>query len=837
MFNLRKLAFVTLLLIAGTSAVFAQTTKHKRPRSKRDSLKQSMLLRDSLLHNFKRSDTSINSLLQRVEYYTTAFNEIGNTLSQNLDTAQISQQLPQVEKRISLIRGLADTHESSTLRYLYVLRDFLTHNEDALDDWQDDLNALNSKMIQTQQELYKFKTDSAMNVVPADSALQKIFFAQRQVVEAKWRKLDSISRKTLLKVGLMQDRVAAAYINILDEEDQINAKIKNFGLQALTDRDNYIWAMKPGYNSFGTTVNKTVTLNYKLLNIFVTRDLLIHAIGVLMFLLIFWWIYSNRKKVVRTYDDPEVIFSQARYATGFPLISALMVALVVYPNFYDHPPVVFLEIVFTIATILVWRVVHKTCPPIVSSFLQKLFILSFIYSLSNLFIEVSNVDRVVVLLCSLASVVVGYRFLQELKKSDEQFFPYSKISLRIFVALQGIAFVCNFTGRFGLGKIIAVASAYNLWLALSLYLVVQMILQGLFLQFEANKSARGFGSMIDFKILEKKIRNLLNIVAVGLWLVMLLQNLNIQDYVFDNVGDFLSQSHTVGNTSFSLASVIIFIAVLWLSSIVSKIVTYIFDFVGQHSSDINYKKRTRTSMLLVRISVFAIGFLLAVAASAFPLDKLTIIISAFGVGIGFGLQNVVNNLVSGLILAFEKPIQVGDTIEVDSRTGVISEIGIRSSKLSIGNGAEVIIPNGDLISKNVINWTLSNNNRQVELIISVANTSNIAQVIDVLRGALTQNEDIMTTPAPSIYVHQFNNSSIDFRIFFWSPEVSKWVSLKSRVLSDIYNAFSENGIELPSSQQDVRLHFPEGLPGATETIATENNSPETDKDGNKKSKK
>lgn len=833
MLNLRKLAIVTLLLAASTTAIFAQTKHSKRPRSKRDSLKQAMLLRDSLMHNFKRSDTSINSLLQRVEYYTTAFNEISNTLTQPLDTVQISQQLPQVEKRISLIRGLADTHESSTLRYLYVLRDFLTHNEDNLDDWQDDLNTLNSKMIQTQQELYKFKTDSAMNIIPVDSALQKIFFAQRQVVEAKWHKLDSASRKTLLKVGIMQDRVAAAYINILDEEDQINAKIKNFGLQALTDRDNYIWSMPPAYNSFGKTLNKTISLNWKLLNIFVTRDLLIHALGMLMFLLVFWWIYSNRKKVIRNYEDPEVIFSQACYATGFPLISALVIAAIIYPNFYDHPPVVFLEIVFTIATVLVWRVVAKTCPPIVSSFLQKLFFLSFIYSLSNLFIEVSNIDRVVVLLCSLAGVIVGYKFLQELKKSEEHFFPYSKLSLRIFVALQAIAFVCNFTGRFGLGKIIAVASTYNLWLALSLYLVVQMIIQGLFLQFEANKSERGFGSMIDFKILEKKIRNLLNIVAVGLWLVMLMQNLNIQDYVFDNVGEFLGQSRTVGNTSFSLASVIIFVAVLWLSSIVSKIVAYIFDFVGQHSSDVNYKKRTRTSMLLVRISVFSIGFLLAISASAFPLDKLTIIISAFGVGIGFGLQNVVNNLVSGLILAFEKPIQVGDTIEVDSRTGVISEIGIRSSKLSIGNGAEVIIPNGDLISKNVINWTLSDNNRQVELIVRVAYGSDIVKVTEILKDVLAKNEDVMTSRAPSVYVHQLTDSSVDFRMFFWSADVGKWVSLKSRVLSEIYNAFSENGIDIPASQQDVMLHFPDGIPtagGVTETKeAPTAKKPETDK--------
>ena len=126
--------------------------------------------------------------------------------------------------------------------------------------------------------------------------------------------------------------------------------------------------------------------------------------------------------------------------------------------------------------------------------------------------------------------------------------------------------------------------------------------------------------------------------------------------------------------------------------------------------------------------MITVGFFLAVSASKFPLDKITIIISAFGIGIGFGLQNIVNNLVSGLILAFEKPIQIGDIIEVDTRSGTIKEIGIRSSKLATSDGAEVIIPNGDLISHHVINWTLSNTNRRVELIVGVAYGSDIEKV-------------------------------------------------------------------------------------------------------------
>jgi len=198
---------------------------------------------------------------------------------------------------------------------------------------------------------------------------------------------------------------------------------------------------------------------------------------------------------------------------------------------------------------------------------------------------------------------------------------------------------------------------------------------------------------------------------------------------------------------------------------------------------------------------------LAVAASGFPLDKITIIISAFGIGIGFGLQNIVNNLVSGLILAFEKPVQIGDVIEIDSRSGTIREIGVRSSRLTTSDGAEVIIPNGDMISHHVINWTLSNNNRRIELIVGVAYGSDIDKVKNILKDMLAGRDDIMSDPAPSVFLHNLNESSVDFRMFFWAADISTWLELKSRVLTAIYVKFAEEGVEIPFPTRDINLHL------------------------------
>jgi small-conductance mechanosensitive channel len=120
----------------------------------------------------------------------------------------------------------------------------------------------------------------------------------------------------------------------------------------------------------------------------------------------------------------------------------------------------------------------------------------------------------------------------------------------------------------------------------------------------------------------------------------------------------------------------------------------------------------------------------------------------------------------------------------------------------------VIIPNGDLISHHVINWTLSNNNRRVELIVGVAYGTNIEKVKGLLNGVLSAHDDIMPVPEPSVLLHNLSESAVDFRVLFWAADINTWLGLKSSVLTDIYDTFNKEGIEIPFPQQDVHLMLP-----------------------------
>jgi potassium efflux system protein len=806
---LKIAALLLFILTLFTVDNFAQTAKKVKKLSVRDSLRQTILKRDSMLRSFRKSDTSINGLLQKIEYYTASFNQIKTSLSRNIDTVDISQKLPAFEKRVGLIKTLIDNDRSSTLRYLYAIRDILTRSDDQLDIYQERLAVINNKLVQNQNELSAMGRDSSLHMVPADSALATSFLIQKIAIDSKYKRLDTTNKKLLLKIGALQNRATSVYIALIDLRDQIDLKIREFSISALSDEDNSIWEMDQNTEStFRTALSKTVNMNTKLLTFFAARDPLIHFAGLLVLILFYTWIYANRRKLLRIKESPHTVFSHAKYVSLYPVASAMIVAFAIVPNFYDHPPVVVLEIFFTVLTASILYLVRQTCPQGLFKYLAILFCLTLVYSFSNLFVEVSNTDRVIVLLLALVAGFFSIRFFREVKNAPEDYLPYTKTILQVFILLLGVSALCNIFGRVTLSKIISVTAVYNLWLALGMYYLVQIVMQSLFMQLEANKNSNSLSSFIDFKMLQTKFRSILTVLASVLWLIMLTQNLSVEDVVFDYIKNFLTESRSLGgtNTQFTFQSIIIFIAVIWLSSVAAKIISYLYDVAGKSATDIDVlKKKNRTSTLLIKLAVFAVGFLLAVAASGFPLDKITIIISAFGIGIGFGLQNIVNNLVSGLILAFEKPIQIGDIIEVDNRSGTIMEIGIRSSKIATSDGAEVIIPNGDLISHHVINWTLSNSNRRIELIISVAYGSDIEKVKNTLTNLLCNRDDIMNDPAPLVFVHNLNQSSVDFRLLFWAADISTWLSLKSRILSDIYTTFAQEGIEIPFPQQDIHV--------------------------------
>jgi len=199
------------------------------------------------------------------------------------------------------------------------------------------------------------------------------------------------------------------------------------------------------------------------------------------------------------------------------------------------------------------------------------------------------------------------------------------------------------------------------------------------------------------------------------------------------------------------------------------------------------------------------------AALGIDLTKVTLLAGAVGVGVGLGLQNVVNNFASGLILMLERPINVGDQIDVGGVVGEVKRIGVRSSTIRTSQGAEVIVPNADLASKQVTNWTLSDRARRYEIDVGVAYGSDPARVLRLLEGAAADLPDVQKVPPPRALFSGFGDSSLDFRLYAWVESVDIGMQAQNSLRMAVLRALDGAGIEIPFPQRDLHIRYaPDG---------------------------
>ncbi|MGI4020645.1 MAG: mechanosensitive ion channel family protein [Janthinobacterium lividum] len=812
-FKLILISFISILVLSVPDSSWAQVIKKNTHHSLRDSLRLQVMQRDSMMRSFKHSKGSLNILLGKIEDYTTSYVETNADLARGFDTLDISERLPTLEKRMVSMRTIITN--STTLGNLVTIRGMIDHLKDQLDSWEKQLNLYNTRLEKTHADIDAFKADTALHTAPADSSLRVKCFIQVQALEKKWDKLDSCTEKSIIKIGLLENRVSSLSILMIDVDDRIDLKIHEFTIKALTNEYGFIWDgnKKENTSRLDSAVAKTYKLNTRLYRYFFISksNYWPHFASIFLLIAFFVWIITNKQKITRINGNDKSIFNQTPYVVKYPLLSTLTVACILSPYFYDHPAQVFSHTLLLVMMASIGLLIKNYWPKPLFRFWAALFITAIVFTLSSLLILITYADRIVLLVLSAFIIYQSITVLKQLKTATETYPPYTETVLKLFVALQGVSVLLNLAGRFSLAKLIGVTATLNLCLAMGFYLCVQILMESLFLQLEAGKNAKSknITSYIDFKTLQKKFKDIIIKGVVILWLVALAKNLTIDDYIYDEANDFLNHPYKFSSTAFTFRSVLIFIVIIWISGLLARLISYFYDYEGQETKLTPQAKKTRSSILLIRLAVFVIGFFIAITAAGIPMDRVTIILGALGVGIGFGLQNIVNNLVSGIILAFEKPVQVGDIIEVSGKSGTIKEIGIRSSKIECGDGSELIVPNGDLISQHVVNWTLNNNNRRVELIIRVAYGSDVVKVEEILKAIISNREDIMNNPEPSVFLNNFSDSAIEFRAWFWAAEITRYLSLKSGVMREIYTEFAKEGIEIPQSQKEIQLLYPE----------------------------
>ncbi len=303
--------------------------------------------------------------------------------------------------------------------------------------------------------------------------------------------------------------------------------------------------------------------------------------------------------------------------------------------------------------------------------------------------------------------------------------------------------------------------------------------------------------------IEKRALKVVAAILIMIWIYFVAVLFEISNPLYLWINEFLLAKRTVGTLELTIGAIFMCILILVFTFFLTGVIRFIID-----DEFIKKSKLPRGVIAAISVSIryiiVVLGIMFALSAAGIELGKFGLLAGALGVGIGFGLQNIVNNFISGLILVYERPIQVGDTIEIENLMGKVRKIGLRSSHVLTYDGAEVVVPNGNLISNQLINWTLTDNQRRIEIKMGTAYGSDPNVVLKLLEEVALENNTVHRQPPPLALFEGFGESSLNFRLLFWVSFEDGLVT-KSNVAIAIYNKLKENNIEIPFPQMDLHL--------------------------------
>ncbi len=385
--------------------------------------------------------------------------------------------------------------------------------------------------------------------------------------------------------------------------------------------------------------------------------------------------------------------------------------------------------------------------------------------------------------------------------------------MRLGIAFLLGSLIANIAGYVALATLLTQACISSAYAAAALFAGV-LAVEGFLLPLSRSPLTRKSLSVRDHgDILRRHTSRLIRFAAVIGWVAALLVSFGLLVPFLAWLSSELSRRWSFGKTTFSLSGIFLFAATIVLSIPAARLVAFFVE------KDILSRMKLpqgipATASMLVRDIIIALGIILALAGAGVQWSQIALIASAIGVGVGLGLQNLVGSFVAGLILIVERPIRTGDIIEVDDITGVVSRIGLRSSTIQTFDHSEVICPNGNLISKELVNWTLSSQIRRVEVRVGVRHGSDPDAVLAVLKRVAREHPGVLQNPEPTALFHGFGEGSLIFCLRFFTL-FGTYSRLRSEVGIRINKALQEAGVEIALHQRDIRItgdskQFPTG---------------------------
>ena len=527
----------------------------------------------------------------------------------------------------------------------------------------------------------------------------------------------------------------------------------------------------------------------------------------LVFILFFLFVYGL-KYFSRSIEAEDSAVKFAVKLLDRSLAVSLLIFLIFSSLLYTDAPDVLKSLIKITMLIPLLRILSHIINPLLKAPLYGLSILYVLNQFQDIAVIDSFLGRLILLLLTILAIA-GLIWIIRSKVFEKSFegkkaLGYVSFGNRAALTLISFALIGNILGYVSLANLLVSGTLNIIYIAILLFTAVA-VLNALIILFLKTKPAQKLRVVqYQHEKIQLTSRKIIRLAAIILWLGTVLNSYNVYDPVLVWLSETLNRKWEIGSFSIAIVNVLIFIFSIWAAVIISRTVRFFLE--GDILPRLKLPRGVPGAISsLTTYSILVLGIIVALFGIGLDLSKLTILVGALGVGIGFGMQDLVNNFISGLILIFERPIQVGDAVSVADISGRVQSIGIRSSIIRNWSGADIIVPNGHLISNKLTNWTMTDQLRRIEIKVGVMYGSDVNKVMEILLNCAKGNQKILTRPAAYVLFQDFADSYLEFELRCWTSNYTDWIEIRSDLRVAINNSFEKEGIVIPFPQRDLHI--------------------------------
>ncbi|MCV9927911.1 mechanosensitive ion channel [Flavobacterium sp. LS1R49] len=681
-------------------------------------------------------------------------------------TYHLFSEIDRTQQKLDLI--LANLQGANpNVRNQQMYRIVLEEISKELTDQNNAINLRNKNLEKIKGRFIELRKDKALITLLKDTILRKQFNKEFLNLKKTYLSTDSLMNHNSEILNTKKRFTVQRRIAVSSALLSVEKKLEKSGISILGKEYPFLWNTNDtiAKKQLAQTIQGKVAIEKSVATYYLN-----YSIGGLISLVLFmgllyWYISRNLKylKVNNHYHNLSLFNFKYLNSRIILPITVIGLNIAIVSNLYA--PALFIELIQLILLVVLSILFKDNWS---KESIRNWFLLVALFSVLcflDLFIGIGLIQRCAFILINILGIRYG---LVQLKSIKEQlyikgFFKWASI---IFLGLNILAILFNLFGRVSLSNMLSLTAFIALTQIIALSVLLKIILEIILLQIYTTRIKRGLETIFDHESLSDTLKKPFILVISYMWIVVIASNLNIWESLNSSFKTILNHPNTIGSITFTLGNIMLFFIIIWIAHLLQKYVAYFFGEVDDENEE-NVNKRQHSKLLITRLVVLIGGYLLAVAASGMPLDKLSILLGALGVGVGLGLQNIVSNFVSGIILIFDKPIQIGDVIEISSQSGRVKSMGLRTTKINAPNGAEIIIPNGNLLSQSITNWTYTDNFKLVEISFDVVGDIIPDDINLIVIEALESQPLVNNSRTPQIYFTAISDGNYKLLVKFW----------------------------------------------------------------------